>query len=147
MLFATSAAATDFEALQALISCVSDPAPTGVLSDLMTKGSLVERTGPGDDDDYCWSLAPALHWEGLTFTGMCVVVDDAEEVAIHPDLYWMGSTAPWTEVWLVAPASTEALRAWADTSLPDESRFEIDSLGQPSESALSCSEWHFPLTQ
>lgn len=132
--------------LQALMSCLEEPAPTPVLQSLSSAGLLGERSGPGDDDDYCWPLATPLDWSGATFTSLCVVTDDSEAMASHPEFYWEGALAPWTEVWLISAVPADHLKAWASRTLPPASRFEIDRLqGEYSHSALSCSEWHFPL--
>jgi len=142
----TSAVEVELVDLKVLMSCLSDPSPTPILSDLVASGALTDRTGPGWDDEFCWKLSEPLEWEGLGFKDVCVVTDDPVEIGSHPDLYWVNSTAPWTEVWLVAVASWATLKAWADATLPVESRFEIDSFGsEHAESALSCSEWRFPL--
>jgi hypothetical protein len=141
-----SSAETGLAPLEALMTCVSDPMPGQILSALFTDGQLVARTGPGEDDDYCWSISHGLEWQGTTFTRLCVVTDDPDEIAAHPELYWEGSMAPWTEVWLIAPVSSADLAAWATQRLPEDSRFEVDPLdGATAESALACSEWHFPL--
>lgn len=140
------AAAAELSGLQALMSCVEEPAPTPVLIALSSAGALGERSGPGDDDDYCWSLSGPLDWSGVTFTSLCVVTDDATSLSDFPEFYWGASLAPWTEVWLVSAASPEALGAWAGATLPSASRFEVDPLGDgDSHGALACSEWHFPL--
>lgn len=140
------AAELEFDQLRSLMSCVESPAPTSVLLALSRAGALVDRTGPGDDDDYCWPFARSFDWHGISFTALCAVTDDAEAVAGYPELYWSGSLAPWTEVWLLTATSAEALRLWADDNLPSGSQYEIDRLGDgPQKSALSCSEWHFPL--
>ncbi len=96
--------------LQALMSCLEEPAPTPVFQSLSSAGLLGERSGPGDDDDYCWPLATPLDWSGATFTSLCVVTDDAASLSNHPEFYWEGALAPWTEVWLISAAPAEALR-------------------------------------
>lgn len=128
------------------MSCVEEPAPTPVLQALSSAGLLGERSGPGDDDDYCWPLATPFDWSGATFRTLCVVTDDSAAMSSQPEFYWEGALAPWTEVWLISAAPADALEAWATQALPATSRFEIDRLqGDDSHSALSCSEWHFPL--
>lgn len=140
------AAAEELARVQDLMSCVEEPAPTPVLLALSAEGRLGDRIGPGDDDDYCWPLAQPLDWSGATFTRLCVVTDDAASLSDYPQFYWSQSLAPWTEVWLISSASPAALAAWAGATLPAGSRFEVDPLGDGADrSALSCSEWHFPL--
>lgn len=140
------AAELEFDQLRALMSCIDEPAPTPALLALTGTGALVDRTGPGDDDDYCWSFAPTFEWHGVAFAALCVVTDDADALAAYPQLYWSAALAPWTEVWLLTATPPDALRHWADDNLPPGSQYEVDRLGDgPQESALSCSEWHFPL--
>ena len=139
-------AGADLGQLQRLMSCLEEPAPTPVLQSLQSAGALGDRSGPGDDDDYCWPLTTPLEWSGAIFTGLCVVTDDAASLSKYPEFYWSGSLAPWTEVWLISAAPADALWAWATRTLPAASRFEVDRLwDDDSHSALSCSEWHFPL--
>lgn len=140
-----AAAATDYAPLRLLMSCLGEPAPTAVLGAMTGDGTLGTRTGPGEDDDYCWALAPPLAWDGMSFSALCVVTDEAGEIAAHPEFYWAGAMAPWTEVWLVSAAPKDELLAWARATLPAGSRFEIDPPGAATGSALSCSEWRFPL--
>jgi len=144
---ATGASAAEIElmSLKVLMSCLSAPSPTPILDELVAVGALTDRTGPGWDDEYCWKLSAPLDWNGLGFEEVCVVTDDPNEIGAHPELYWADSTAPWTEVWIIAVASRATLKAWATTTLPVDSKFEIDPpVGEGPESALSCSEWHFP---
>lgn len=141
-----SAQAAEMAGLQALMSCVEEPAPTTVLLDLSTAGILGVRSGPGDDDDYCWPLTSPLQWGGATFGGVCVVTDDPEAMSAHPEFFWSASLAPWTEVWLTSTIAPAALDRWARENLPAASRYEIDPLdAAEGTGALSCSEWHFPL--
>jgi hypothetical protein len=137
------AADPDLAALHALMSCLEAPAPTPVLLSLIGQGALTARSGPGFDEDYCWSLATLDDWAGVTFSSVCVVTGNAAEQAGHPDLYWSDALAPWTEVWLLTSRTAKELDAWAAAALPADSRYEIDGLEEGS--ALSCSEWHFPL--
>jgi len=140
------AAEVEFDQLRTLMSCLDDPAPTTALLALTSAGVLIDRSGPGDDDDYCWSFAQTFRWQGVSFAALCVVTDDADARAAYPQLYWSAALAPWTEVWLLTATPPEALRLWADDNLPPGSQYEVDRLGDgPQESALSCSEWHFPL--
>lgn len=140
------AAGEELTRVQDLMSCLEEPAPTPVLLALSASGGLGERTGPGDDDDYCWPLPQPLDWSGATFTRLCVVTDDAASLSNYPQFYWRQSLAPWTEVWLISALSPDALESWAGATLPAGSRFEVDPLGDSADrSALSCSEWHFPL--
>ena len=97
-----AAQGAEMASLQALMSCVEEPAPTTVLLDLSAAGFLGARSGPGDDDDYCWALNSPLEWDGATFGGLCVVTDDPEAVSAHPEFFWSASLAPWTEVWLTS---------------------------------------------
>lgn len=120
--------------------------PHTVLLDLSAAGFLGARSGPGDDDDYCWALNSPLEWDGATFGGLCVVTDDPEAVSAHPEFFWSASLAPWTEVWLTSTIAPAALDRWARENLPAASRYEIDPLdAAEGTGALSCSEWHFPL--
>jgi hypothetical protein len=141
-----AAQGAEMASLQALMSCVEEPTPTTVLLDLSTAGILGVRSGPGDDDDYCWPLTSPLEWDGATFGGLCVVTDDPEAMSAHPEFFWSASLAPWTEVWLTSTIAPAALDRWARENLPSASRYEIDPLdGVEGTGALSCSEWHFPL--
>ncbi len=133
--------------LQELMRCQREPQPTQVLRDLLDARLLTGREGPGLDDEYCWSLARALRWDGAEFTLLCAVTGDAAEIASNPELYWQGPThSPFTEVWLVSAVSDGQLARWAAEALPADSRFEIDPPGGSDDQAvLSCSAWHFPL--
>jgi hypothetical protein len=141
-----AAQGAELAGLQTLMSCVEEPAPTTVLLDLSAAGFLGARSGPGDDDDYCWPLTSPLEWDGATFGGLCVVTDDPEAMSAHPEFFWSASLAPWTEVWLTSTIAPAALDRWARENLPAASRYEIDPLDSAEGTgALSCSEWHFPL--
>jgi hypothetical protein len=141
-----AAQASEMAGLQALMSCVEEPAPTKILLDLSAAGFLGARSGPGGDDDYCWPLISPLEWGGATFGGLCVVTDDAKAISAHPEFFWSGSLAPWTEVWLTSTIAPADLDRWARENLPAGSRYEIDRVdGGAGGGALSCSAWHFPL--
>ncbi|MDB5506842.1 MAG: hypothetical protein JWR75_1480 [Devosia sp.] len=79
------------------------------------------------------------------FVAVCAISDEVAEIKKHSGIYWSGeSQAPFTEVWLVTAASADELEAWAKSTLPEASFFEIDRPSLPGElSALSCSEWAF----
>src|SRR3712207_5513648 len=85
--------------LQEMMRCRTEPRPTGTLRALLADGVLKERIGPGIDEEYCWTLSPSLHWEGMTFKAICAVTDDPAAIAENPELYWKTPfPPPFTEV-------------------------------------------------
>lgn len=136
-----------FADLKTLMGCTAPPEPTGVLLALRQTKTIVDAVGPGFDDEYCWTIVPALTWDGLQFSALCAVSGDPAVISKHADLYWQGPTyPPFAEVWLLTTSPVAQLREWAGRALPSASHFEIDADGDGSgRNALSCSEWRFPL--